>query len=202
MKNKLGLILGLIFVVVALVFSYLVWGNYGYGYNELYINSELNQLYLGKLKSKSIVESDGAITFKLASVYKTEDVIKQLPGYDDTYYKKVEEEKTYNALLFNNDSIYYVNVTDTYNVSICDISTKQNVNGNDYYLLNFEKIEANYLTSLGSVSLLLSKTLDSSMFKAFDSYLEVKAYSVLNNIKSVSDTYIYKINNNYTSENL
>ncbi len=199
MKNKLGLILGLIFVVVALIFSYLVWGNYGYGYNELYINSELNQLYLGKLKSKNIVESNGAITFKLASVYKTEDVIKQLPGYDETYYK-VEDDKTYNALLFNNDSIYYVHVTDTYNVSICDISTKQNVNGNDFYLLNFEKIETNYLTSLGSVSLLLSKALDSSMFNVCDSYLDVKAYSVLNNIKSVSDTYIYKINNNYTCE--
>lgn len=199
MKNKLGFVLGLIFVVVALVFSYLVWGNYGYGYNELYINSELNQLYIGKLKSKSIVESDGAITFKLASVYKTEDVIKQLPGYEETYYK-VEDNKIYNALLFNNDSIYYVHVTDTYNVSICDISTKQKVNGNDFYLLNFEKIETNYLTSLGSVSLLLSKALDSSMFKVFDSYQEVKAYSALNNIKSVSDTYIYKINNNYTCE--
>lgn len=199
MKNKLGLILGLIFVVVALVFSYLVWGNYGYGYNELYVKNELNQLYLGKLKSKSIVESDGGITFKLASVYKTEDVIKQLPGYDETYYK-VEDNKTYNALLFNNDSIYYVQITDTYNVSVYDISTKQNVNGKDFYLLSFEKIESNYLTSLGSVSLLLSKALDSSMFNVCDSYTQVKAYSVLNSVKSVSDSYIYKINNNYTCE--
>lgn len=194
-KNKIGILLASIFALIAIVFSILIWGNYGYKYNEIYVKSDVNTFYVGKYKTAGLKEKNNSTSFKLSGLYKNEDIVTKFSGFSLDYRSNDE------ALLFYNNSIYVVTKNES-NYNVLECITKENNNGNDYYLLDFEVI-TKYIDSFDDLTKIIDKTYDGSLYEIGENSIKIKGCFIKDGKKEWSDTYNYKLtyqNNNVIVE--
>lgn len=154
------------FGFIAIVFSILIWGNYGYKYNEIYVHSDINTYYVGKYKTSGYEEDENISSFKLSGLYKNDDIITNLSGFNKEYYNDNE------AVLFYNNSIYVVSKVDN-NYKVKECIKKEIVNDIDYYILDFDCVNG-YVNSLADITEIIDKTCNGSMYEVGNESLKLK----------------------------
>lgn len=186
MKNKkTGILLAIMFGFIAIVFSILIWGNYGYKYNEIYVHSDINTYYVGKYKTSGYEEDKNIASFKLSGLYKNDDIITKFSGFSDEYYNDNE------AVLFYNDSIYVVSIVDN-NYKVRESIKKENINDIDYYIIDFDNVNG-YVNSFADITKIIDKTFNGSMYEVGSESIKLKACYIKDGKKVWSDSYIYSV---------
>ncbi len=186
MKNKkTGILLPILFAFIAIVFSILIWGNYGYKYNEIYVHSDINTYYVGKYKTSGYEEDENISSFKLSGLYKNDDIITKFSGFNSEYYNDNE------AVLFYNNSIYVVSVVDN-NYKVRECIKKEIINDLDYYIIDFDNVNG-YVNSLADITKIIDNTYNGSMYEIDNESIKLKACYIKDGKKVWSDSYIYSV---------
>ncbi len=183
-NKKIGIILASIFAIIAIVFSYLVWGNYGYKYNEIYVKSDVNSLYLGKYKVHNYKEENNESSFTLSGLYKNEDIITKFSGFDAYYYKDDV------AILSYNNSLYKVEKNEN-DYKISELINSELI-GEEGYIIDFEAT-SNFINSYDDLKKLVDKTLDSSLFLIKENSIYLKSCFIKDDTKTWSENYSYSV---------